>query len=106
MDRVTRECQDDEREKVLPVVGEAKVGKHDKKWFPPWVRRYASTVEMVQGKLSVTEGEVIRFLQTLRDNDTPAWQRLQAVRAVELYRNLVLKTNQPSLHEIGTNGAS
>ncbi len=52
------------------------------------------------GTLSVTREEVLRFLQTLRDNGTPAWQRLQAVRAVELYRNLVLKTQQPVLHEI------
>ena len=52
------------------------------------------------GKLSVTEAEVIRFLRTLRDNGTPAWQRLQAVRAVEMYRDLVLKSQQPPLHEI------
>lgn len=50
--------------------------------------------------LSVSEAEVIRFLRTRRDNGTLAWQRLQAVRAVELYRNLVLKTQHPSLHEI------
>ena len=43
---------------------------------------------------------MIRFLQTLRDNGTPAWQRLQAVRAVELYRNLVWKTETPSLVKI------
>jgi integron integrase len=82
------------------LLNEAKLGKNDKKWFPPWVRRYASTVDVVQGKLSVTEGEVIRFLQTLRDNGTPAWQRLQAVRAVEMYRNLVWKSDQPALHHI------
>ena len=80
------------------LLNEAKVGKNDKTWFPRWVRRYASMVDTVQGKLSVTKGEVIRFLQTLRDNGTPAWQRLQAVRAVEIYRNLVLETPQPELH--------
>ena len=94
--------------KFCLLLNEAKVSKNDKKWFPPWLRRYASTVEGVDGretnhstgKLSVTEGEVIRFLQTLRDNGTPAWQRLQAVRAIEMYRDLVLKTQQPPLHEI------
>ena len=106
--------------KFCLLLNEAKVGKNDKMWFPRWVRRYASMVEHVEGKLSVgqsghvggqetthntgklsvTEGKVIQFLQTLRDNGTPAWQRLQAVRAVELYRNLVLETQQPELHEI------
>jgi len=94
--------------KFCRLLNEAKVGKNDKTWFPRWVRRYASMAEAVGGQatahntgnLSVTEAEVIRFLRTLRDNGTPAWQRLQAVRAVELYRNLVLKTPQPVLHEI------
>ena len=78
----------------------AKGGKNDRKWFPRWVRSYASSVRVIQDKLSVTEGEVIRFLQSLRDNGTPAWQRLQAVRAIEMYRNLVWKSDQPSLLEI------
>jgi hypothetical protein len=86
--------------KFCLLLNEAKVGKNDQVWFPRWIRRYASLVETVQGNLSVTEAEVIRFLRTLRDNGTPAWQRLQAVRTVESYRNLVLKTDQPALHEI------
>ncbi len=48
----------------------------------------------------MSEPSVILFLQGLRDNGTPAWQRLQAVRAVEMYRNLVLHTDQPALYEI------
>lgn len=56
--------------------------------------------ETSQGKLVVTEANVIRFLQTLRDHGTPAWQRLQAARAVECYRDLVLKTQQPAFHDI------
>lgn len=86
--------------KFCLLLNEAKVGKNDHKWFPRWVRRYASVVDSVDGKLSVTEPDVIRFLRTLRDNGTPAWQRLQAVRAVELYRNLVWKTQRPALHKI------
>lgn len=69
---------------------------------PRWIRRYESTVDSVHGRLSVTEAEVIRFLQSPRDNGTPAWQRLQAVRAVEMYRSLVLRTEQPSLEQIRT----
>ena len=43
---------------------------------------------------------MIRFLQSLRDHGVPAWQRLQAARAVEAYRQHVLKTDQPSLGKI------
>ena len=57
-------------------------------------------VETVRGKLSVDEADVIQFLRTLRDHGTPAWRRLQAFRAVELYRNLVLKTQQPAMHDM------
>ena len=73
-------------------------GKNDRKWFPMWIRRYAGSLK--RGKtdaLSVDEPEVIRFLKALRDNGTPAWQRLQAARAVEAYRQHIVKKDQPSL---------
>ena len=41
--------------KFCLLLNEAKVGKNDKTWFPRWVRRYASMVDTVQGKLSVTK---------------------------------------------------
>jgi hypothetical protein len=37
----------------------------------------------------VIEREVVEFLRSLRDHGTPAWQRLQAVRAIEAYQSLV-----------------
>jgi len=86
--------------KFCPLVNEAKIGKNDRIWFPRWLRRYAATVKAIKGKLPVTEELVIRFLQGLRDDGAPAWQRLQAVRAIELYRNLVCETDEPSLHGI------
>ncbi len=87
------------------LLHEAKVGKNDKKWFPKWLRRYAATVAEVQERLPVSEPECDSVLtavslQGLRDNGTPAWQRLQAVRAVEMYCNLVLHTDRPALYEI------
>ena len=82
------------------LLHEAKFGKNDKKWFPRWIRRYASAVNETEGVLPVTESQVIRFLQSLRNHGTPAWQRLQAVRAVEAYRNLVLETEIPPLGKI------
>ncbi len=86
--------------KFCGLLHDAKLGKNDKKWFPKWIRRYASAINVAEGNLSVTEDGVIRFSRSLRDNGTPAWQRLQAVRAVEAYRNLVIGSDEPSLVEI------
>ena len=72
----------------------------DKEWFPRWVRRYASTLSAKHDRLSITVEDVVRFSRLLRDNGTPAWQRLQAVRAVESYRYLVLRSTEPSLADI------
>lgn len=72
----------------------------DKQWFPRWVRRYASTLSAKHDRLSITVEDVVRFSRLLRDNGTPAWQRLQAVRAVESYRNLVIRSTEPSLADI------
>ena len=82
------------------LLHEAKLSKNDKEWFPRWIRRYASSVKMVDGKLPVGPEEVIPFLRSLLKTKTPAWQRLQAVRAIEAYRNLVLRTEVPSLEFI------
>jgi hypothetical protein len=57
-------------------------------------------VEAVEGRLSVSPDEVIRFLRSLLKNQVPAWQRLQAVRAIEAYRDLVLQSKLPPLEEI------
>ena len=83
--------------KLLPS---ARFGKNDKKWFPRWLKRYAETVPSINGCLPVTRELVIAFSRSLLRNKTPAWQRLQAVRAVEAYRDLVLKRKQPSLADV------
>ncbi len=77
----------------------AKYGKNDQKWFPKWLRRYAAGKNKGEN-LPVTIESVITFSQSLLKSNTPAWQRLQAVRAVEAYRDLVLKTDKPSLTEV------
>jgi hypothetical protein len=82
------------------LLHEAKLSKNDREWFPRWIRRYASSVKVVEGRLPVSPEEVIRFLQSLLKSNTPAWQRLQAVRAIEAYRNLELRTEVPSLESI------
>ncbi len=79
------------------LLSRADYRQNDKKYFPLWIRRYAEAVEAGRGRLPVTIERVTEFSRSLRDSGTPAWQRLQAVQAVEAYRDLVLETDQPSL---------
>ena len=81
-------------------VRQSSLSPADQKWFPAWIRRYAEAVKATRGPLPVTREGVIDFLRMLRDRDTPAWQRLQATRAIEAYRSLVLETDSPSLQDI------
>jgi len=78
-------------------LSDAAYGKNDKVWFPRWLGRYAAGKELSRGKLPVTEELVIEFSRSLLQSGTPAWQRLQGVRAVEAYRDLMLQTAKPSL---------
>ncbi|MEM9413248.1 MAG: integron integrase [Planctomycetota bacterium] len=78
-----------------------KVRKNDQQWFPKWVRRYASWLDLQNYEpLPVSTELAISFCQNLLASGIPAWQRLQAVRALAAYRNLVLKTTSPSLDSI------
>jgi hypothetical protein len=83
------------------LIRSAEMRKADRTWFPRWIYRYASSLRRSRSDaIDVTEPNVVRFLRSLRDNGTPAWQHLQALRAVQSYRTLVLKTDDPSLHAI------
>lgn len=77
-----------------------KLPRADKQWFPRWIRRYASSCGETGGFLSVSERQVVEFLRSLRDHGTPAWQRLQAVRAIEAYETLVLGSDAAELRRI------
>ena len=82
-------------------VATASYAKNDRIWFPRWIRRYAGSVgKNKRGQLPVAKSDVVRFLRSLRDNSVPAWQRLQAARAVEAYRDLILRISEPSFVEI------
>jgi hypothetical protein len=85
-------------------INSANYGKKDREWFPKWIRRYAASCGVkkpdANQTLPVSTDQVIQFSKSLLKSSTPAWQRLQAVRAVEAYRDLVLKSSTPSLKEI------
>ncbi|NQV25501.1 MAG: phage integrase N-terminal SAM-like domain-containing protein [Rhodopirellula sp.] len=75
----------------------SRYGRNDRKWFPKWIRRYAANLQLRAGCLPISVDSVIEFSKSLKNAGTPAWQRLQAVRSVEAYRDLVLETDSPSL---------
>ncbi|MEZ6033304.1 MAG: integron integrase [Planctomycetaceae bacterium] len=78
----------------------AQYGEKDQVWFPKWLARYAAGKPLTAGLLPVTESLVIEFSRSLMKSGTPAWQRLQGVRAVEAYRNLLLNVSEPDLTEM------
>jgi integron integrase len=77
-----------------------KLPRADKAWFPLWIRRYASSCGDSGGNLLIHEQQVVEFLRSLRDHGTPAWQRLQAVRALEAYQSLVRGVDAVDLRRI------
>jgi len=82
------------------LLNDAKFGNDDTKWFPTWLQRFGTSIDAPDNKIHITKSAVIQFSRTLLNNGTPAWQRLQAVRAIEAYRDLVLKSPQPCLKQI------
>lgn len=67
------------------------------KWFPKWFEAYVRhhrfhTKESVE-RVPVTKELLIHFLRNLRDKHVAAWQRLQAMEAIEVYYHLGLRTN-------------
>ncbi|WP_372896444.1 integron integrase [Stieleria sp.] len=70
----------------------------DREWFPKWLGSYAS-FPAVRAQTDSSEEIVVRrdlvieFLQKLLAAKTPAWQRLQAARAIEAYQGTVLQTS-------------
>ncbi len=87
--------------KFEQVVLGNKVSENDQDWFPRWIRRYAMNFRNgLIDNLPVNRNAVINFSKSLLKNGAPAWQRLQAVRGLECYRNLVLERTEPDLSDV------
>lgn len=82
------------------AIAVSSVSANDRIWFPRWIRRYVSELRGAKGQLPVNAKCVVSFCRTLLAHGAPAWQRMQAVRAVACYSQLVLKRPQPELQEI------
>lgn len=81
----------------------AKLSQNDKTWFPKWIRRYKSFLKADEHhRLPLDKDSAIAFSRSLLNSKTPAWQRLQAIRALECYRDLVCGSEEPRLNDIKT----
>ena len=88
-------------ERFEVVLKLAKIEDNDRVWFGRWLRRYAVFLQQQESvSLLISQDSVKQFCRTLLAREVPAWQRLQAVRAIEFYRNQVLETAEPDLLEI------
>ena len=75
--------------------------ENDRDWFPKWLRRYATTFPKgLTDELAVNRDTTLRFSRSLLEAGAPAWQRYQAVRSLECYRDMILQRSQPDLSNI------
>lgn len=88
------------RQDFVRELAVASIAENDRKYFPSWFSRYAELQDCSAGVVPISEANVIAFCRTLLASGTPAWQRVQAVRAIECYRDLVQKTSLPDLSSI------
>ena len=87
--------------RMTHMIRRAKLAEKDKMWFPRWLKSFGKFLDALpQQDLVFNQSEVIEFLKAQKQRGNPAWQRLQAVRAIEFYRNAVLERDEPSLDEI------
>ena len=83
------------------IVASLRLNKDDQKWFPLWIFKFASSINVSRSEQLVIDFDsVIHFSRGLRDGDVPAWQRLQAVRAIDCYRKSILESDEPRLDKV------
>lgn len=74
------------------ILANGKYSKAERTWFPNWWLRFREFLIHHQLLSSdVDQSVVIRFLQQIKSVGTPAWKRLQAVQAVDVYFREVLE---------------
>ena len=77
------------------------VGGDDRKWFVTWIIRYRQFGGYASDAPFVVDREsTISFCQQLLGHETPAWQRLQAVRRLIAYLQLIVRGDDDLLGDI------
>ena len=70
-------------ERFQVVLKLTSLDEDDRVWFGRWLRRYAVFLRQPENvALQVSQNSVKQFCRTLLAREVPAWQRLQAVRAI------------------------
>ena len=94
-------------ETFIKELSVSRTTNNDKEYFPKWFARYISFLkeqqQVAEGyfpELIIDSPTVIEFSRSLLKTGTPAWQRLQAIRAIQAYQRLVLKSNEPDLSTV------
>ena len=76
-------------ERFQVVLKLTSLDEDDRVWFGRWLRRYAVFLRQPENvALQVSQNSVKQFCRTLLAREVPAWQRLQAVRAIEFLRRI------------------
>ena len=77
------------------------VQKSDGKWLTIWIEKYAQFHHVdVDQPLDVNAELAIAFLKSMKSRSTPAWQRLQAIRAIQNYALMMLEMKCHDLNPI------
>jgi len=80
---------------------EVRLSKAEEIWFPRWFLLFAQHTRQIQTQtVQLDQDAVISFLQALRSEGKKAWQRAQAVRAIEFYGDRILQTVEPDLSDV------
>lgn len=83
---------------LVAVLKSAKIHPDDKIWFPKIIRHFAAFTNCTPGQpIDFDPQIVIEFLRSLKKQGRKAWQRLQAVRAIEFYRDQIKRQSDPDL---------
>lgn len=70
---------------------ESGVTKNEREWFPRWLKRYCSFhgFSTTSNPIPVSVELAKAFSCSLKESNTPAWQRLQGVLAIDCYQRLM-----------------
>jgi len=87
--------------KFASVLKSAKLRQNDRIWFARWVDAYRKSCGVgPNDRIPVQRDSVIAMLREQKAKGRKAWQRLQIVKAIEYYRNTVLRIDEPGLGDL------
>lgn len=83
------------------VLAESTFGTEERRWLPKWYQRFEEHLqEAGLNAADVDRDAVVRFLKSLVNRGLPAWQRLQAAKAIHTYHSDVLSLPVLGLNDI------